>query len=141
MNAFVLPECPICIRPMLQSVVMSDGCEIHRTCGQKYFDATVNLISLKTYCPLQHRQLVENHILNAKIKHLIETTKTLDNYIIDLSDDEVIDLSDLIVNSPRMRMLLANRLNFSKKQIITELFNDFDMNELKILLNNIKNII
>lgn len=117
----ILSECPICLRPMLQFVIMADGCAIHRICGEEYITKTFQPKGLRTNLPLQNNNLIDNNYANNLIKHLIETTESLNDYVIDLTDDEIYDLKKFITTSPKMMNLLSDRLHVLNKFYLTEI--------------------
>ena len=75
-NFFSKLICPICLDPLIISMVMSDGTLIHKSCGESYLTQTKNPKSLTTNLPLTNSILYPNEVINRLFKEHIENTNT-----------------------------------------------------------------
>lgn len=127
-NTDILLNCLICLRPMLQSVIMADGCAVHRMCGKQYFAKIThsNKKGLRTNLPLQNENLLDNYYTNDLIKYFIESSNQLNNYVIDLTDDEMNDIKIFISSSPKIITLLFDRIHVVSMFYLTDIFTAID---------------
>lgn len=97
------PTCPICLDPMIISVIMPDDCQsVHEHCIRAYYlqCAQINSpVSPVTRTKITTDRLVPNTMMNSIARDLIKNTTTFDKYILSLKDqlpesdvfDEILD--------------------------------------------------
>lgn len=111
-NFFASLTCPICLDPLISSVIMSDGTFIHKSCATSHLSQTKNPKSLTTNLPLTSSTLIPNEFINRLFKDHIEKTNNYDEYIcsLTLADIERFDLHDLITSSTKFNKLMHTQI-------------------------------
>jgi ankyrin repeat protein len=134
--------CPICYNIMLTDcIVASDQYSYHNSCIIKYFALTKYPKSLYTNMPLTNKYVIPSIHLQKLMIMLIEKTNLFDNYISNLTINDIIEnnLFDMINKSNKMQLLFTN--NNKYQQILTaKLINLIKNKKYNELQNYIKSI-
>ena len=105
LNSFLKQfTCPICHVILFNSVLMSDGTPIHKTCATEYFKTTASPKSLTTNEPLTSITLTPNSHINREFNNIITTSDEFDDYILDLTPQQISinSLYTIIFNNKRL---------------------------------------
>ena len=136
-------ECPVCLDPLIVSVVGPDGRPVHEYCIKQHLAASLRPRSLYTNEPLPNKNIVDNWLGNKMAKALVEKG-VYDTFFNSITHNQI-DFGNLysIINSIKRIHDMIDWTNIEKhkiERIFTLIENGLTKDILPLLTTNLVSI-